>query len=228
MGISLRRNRLGWMLYCALACLAMVPGAVAESLAASNLSFTFDFPGSEPGHYVISVASDGKASYDSNGKLTSDSEPEAPFRLEFSVSPQTCERMFELVKKAKYLRGQIDSKRQGLASTGVKILVYKDGNISSTATYNYSPIGAVQQLTDLFQSMSGTLEFGRRLKYFHRYQKLALDEELRRMEDLSAHGEITELSAIAAVLKEIVDDPSVITVVRARAQRLRAAGSGPK
>ena len=45
---------------------------------------------------------------------------------------------------------------------------------------------AVQQLTQLFQSLSTTLEFGRRLEYFHRYQKLALDEELKRMED---HGQ---------------------------------------
>jgi hypothetical protein len=40
------------------------------------------------------------------------------------------------------------------------------------------------------------------------------------MEDQSSHGQITELSAISPVLKEIVADPSVITVVRARAQRL--------
>jgi hypothetical protein len=194
--------------------------------AAQTLSFTFDFPGSEPSHYVISVASDGKASYDSNGKLMADSEPDAPFRLEFVASPETCSRMFDLVRKAKYLRGQIDSKKQGLASTGVKTLAYSDGTLSSTATYNYSPISAVQQLTDLFKDMSGTLESGRRLEYFHRYQKLALDEELKRLEEQSAHGQIAELSAIASVLKEIVDDSSVIKVVRARAQKLLTRDSG--
>jgi hypothetical protein len=221
MGINFRRSRLALALGCGLAFLATVSPSLAGSEPA-RLSFTFDFPGSEPSHYVIAVASDGKASYDSNGKLTADSEPDQPFRLEFSVSPQTCTRIFELVKKAKYLHGQIDSKKQGLASTGVKTLVYKDGQTSTEAIYNYSPIAAVQQLTDLFQSMSGTLESGRRLEYFHRYQKLALDEELKRMEDQSNHGQITELSAIAAVLKEIVADPTVITVVRARAQRLMA------
>jgi hypothetical protein len=221
MGIIFRRSRLALALCCGLAFLATVFLCSADSAPAS-LSFAFDFPGSEPSHYVISVASDGKASYDSNGKLTADSEPDQPFRLEFLVSPQTCARMFELVKKAKYLRGQVDSKKQGLASTGVKTLIYKDGQTSTETTYNYSPIAAVQQLTDLFQSMSGTLESGRRLEYFHRYQKLALDEELKRMEDQSNHGQITELSAIAPVLKGIVADPTVITVVRARAQRLLA------
>jgi len=219
MGINFWRSRLVLALCCGLVFSGTLSLSRAESGSAS-LSFTFDFPGSEPSHYVISVASDGKASYDSNGKLTMDSEPDQPFRLEFPVSPQTCARLFELVKKAKYLRGQIDSKKQGLASTGIKTLAYKDAQNSNQATYNYSPIAAVQQLTDLFQSMSGTLESGRRLEYFHRYQKLALDEELKRMEDQSSHGQITELSAISPVLKEIVADPSVITVVRARAQRL--------
>ena len=222
MGIKRQRMRLCLVLFCGLVFFATVSLSLAESRPA-NLSFIFDFPGSEPSHYVISVASDGKASYDSNGKLTADSDPDQPFRLEFPVSPQTCARMFELVKKTKYLRGQIDSKKQGLASTGVKTLVYKEGDTSNEATYNYSPISAVQQLTDLFQSLSGTLESGRRLEYFHRYQKLALDEELKRMEEQSTHGQITELSAIAPVLKEIIADPSVITVVRARAQRLMAA-----
>lgn len=203
-----------------LICLALWGSASAETSRPATLSFTFDFPGSEPSHYVISVAADGKASYDSNGKLMADSEPDAPFRLEFVASPQTCERMFDLVKKAKYLRGQIDSKKQGLASTGVKTLAYKDGGISSEATYNYSPISAVQQLTDLFQSMSSTLEYGRRLEYFHRYQKLALDEELKRMEESWTQGHMAELSAVGGVLRDIVNDDSVIKVVRARAQRL--------
>jgi hypothetical protein len=224
----MRRHFLTTRLGFALACLMVAVGAAAENGPPATLSFTFDFPGSEPSHYVISVASDGKASYNSNGKLAADSEPDAPFRLEFVASSQTCERMFDLVRKAKYLRGQIDSKKQGLASTGVKTLAYQDGNASSEATYNYSPISAVQQLTDLFQSMSGTLEFGRRLEYFHRYQKLALDEELKRMEDSWVHGQIAELSAVSGVLKEIVEDPSVIKVVRARAQKLLAGDPGRK
>ncbi|HEX4485764.1 MAG TPA: hypothetical protein VH088_05825 [Terriglobales bacterium] len=208
------------VLACTLSCFG------ASSEITPTLSFTFDFPGSEPSHYVISIAGDGKASYDSNGKLMAESEPDSNFRLEFVASQETRTRMFELVKKAKYLQGQIDSKKQGLASTGVKTLVYTDGNTNTRATYNYSPVNAVQQLTDLFQSMSSTLEYGRRLEYFHRYQKLALDEELKRMDGQSMHGQLVELSAIAPVLRGIVDDPSVIKVVRSRAQRLLAAGAG--
>ncbi len=78
----------------------------------------------------------------------------------------------------------------------------------------------VQQLTSLFQSVAGTLEYGRRLTYFHRYQKLALDDELKRAEDQARRGEIMELQAIKPVLQSIYDDNSVIKIVRARALRM--------
>ena len=88
---------------------------------------------------------------------------------------------------------------------------------------------AVQELTTFFQGLSTTLEFGRRLDYYLRYQKLALDEELKKMEEMSNSGELDEISAVAPVLQKIVDDPAVIKVVRARAQRmLQPAGTGGK
>jgi len=40
------------------------------------------------------------------------------------------------------------------------------------------------------------------------------------MEEMSNSGELEEISAMAPVLQRIVDDPAVIKVVRARAQRL--------
>jgi hypothetical protein len=83
----------------------------------------------------------------------------------------------------------------------------------------------VQQLTSLLQSVSGTLEYGRRLTYFRRYQKLALDDELKRMEDQARRGEVAELQAVNPVLQDIYDDNSVIKVVRARARRIMDLGS---
>ena len=36
--------------------------------AVPTVTFTCDFPGSEPDHYVVSVSDDGNAMYDSNSK----------------------------------------------------------------------------------------------------------------------------------------------------------------
>jgi hypothetical protein len=183
------------------------------------VSFTLDFPGSEPSHYSISVSSDGHSTYDSDGKLSAESEPD-PFHLDFSVSPATRKSVFDLAARAKYFQGEIDSKKRGLASTGVKTLTYKDAERSASATYNYSPMVAVQQITQLFQNLSLTLEYGRRLQYFHRYQKLALDEELKRMEEMANQNSLQELGAVVPILQRIATDSSVINPVRARAQRM--------
>lgn len=186
----------------------------------ASVSFSLDFPQSIPDHYEISVASDGQASYDSTGKLTPDSEPGDPFHLEFTISPASFKRIFDLAAKAKYFDGKIDSGKRNLASTGAKILTYKDTTHNNRAEYNYSPVPAVQEITAIFQNMSSTLEFGRRLDYYHHHQKLALEDELKRMEEMAKEKNLEEIQAVAPILQRIVDDKSVLNITRARAQRL--------
>ncbi|MGC2183986.1 MAG: hypothetical protein WA637_11945 [Terriglobales bacterium] len=191
------------------------------------MTITLDFPGSEPSHYAISVSSDGHATYDSDGKLSPDSEGD-PFHLDFSMSAETRQRVFDLAERAHYFQGEINSRKKNLASTGNKTLTYKDSGRSTSATYNYSPVAAVQQITQLFQSLSTTLEFGRRLQYFHRYQKLALDEELKRMEEAATGTGLEELAAVMPILQAIAVDSSVINPVRARAQRMMERANSVK
>jgi hypothetical protein len=145
------------------------------------------------------------------------------------MSSTTSKAIFDLAKRAHYFQGQIDSNKRGIASTGSKTLTYKDGQQNTSATYNYSPIAAVQQVTQLFQNLSTTLEYGRRLQYFHRYQKLALDEELKRMEEMANSNNLQELPAVVPILQSIASDTTVINPVRARAQRMieRAESAKP-
>jgi hypothetical protein len=202
--------------------LALCSLAFAQDTKTSIVAFTLDFPQSIPDHYSLSVSSDGHAEYNSTGKLTPDSEPPDPFHLEFTMSPATRQRVFDLAAKAKYFDGKIDSGKRNIASTGKKVLTYRDAQRSTQAEYNYSPIPAVQELTTLFQNISTTLEFGRRLAYYHHYQKLALDDELKRMEEMTREKNLDEIQAVSPILQQIATDQSVINVARARAQRLLA------
>jgi hypothetical protein len=194
----------------------------AASIAA--VTFTFDFPQSNPEHYSIAVDAAGHARYECTGKVAEDSE-EQPYRAEFEVSAGNRERIFEWAKQAKYFAAKVDSGNRKVAFTGTKTLSYHDGQRSLTAKYNYSSVAAIQQLTALFQNMAGTLEYGRRLSYYHRYQKLALDEELKHMEAQARNSQLSEIQGVAPVLQEIVEDTSVINVVRARAKELIEMGS---
>lgn len=190
---------------------------------AASVSFKIDFPGSNPSQYEIVIPSEGLGSYTSNGKFdgNSDAPDSAPLKFELSGNLRT--QVFDLAKKAHYFTGKIDLGRKNIANTGAKTLAYKDADHNSEATYNYSLLQPVEQLTSIFRNLSATMEFGRRLVYLHKYEKLALDDELKRMEELQRENSLGEIGSIAPVLKDIANDSSVMNVSRARALRLLAS-----
>jgi hypothetical protein len=209
------------------ACLfVLLSASVHSQTNPATVTFTLDFPGSQPEHYSVRVDANGKAHYESSGKTFSDSDQTDNFDYEFTISPTTREKIFSLAEKLGYFQKNVDSHRKNMAFTGNKKLAYKDAQRSGESTYNYSSNLSVQELTDLFQSLSATLEFGRRLEYDRRYQKLALAEELKSMEELARNSPPVEIQAIAPILQQIIADPGVINVSRARAQRLLERGGG--
>jgi len=191
-----------------------------EAQLPAVLTFTVDFPASQPEHYSIRVHSDRSARYQSSGRLSADSDDADSFDLDFTLAPETLQKIFELAAKADYFQKDVDSHHKHIAFTGKKTLGYKDAQHSGESTYNYSPVPAVQELTSLMQSLSVTLEFGHRLQYDHHYQKLALDEELKRMEEQARANQLADIAAIQPILDQIIADPTVINVTRARAQKL--------
>jgi len=192
----------------------------------ATVVFSLDFPGSQPGHYFVQVQSDGKARYESSGRPSSGSDESDNFDYEFTISPATREKIFAFSAKAGYFQKDLDSHRKNMAFTGKKTLSYKDAQRSGESTYNYSPDVAVQELTNLFQGLSATLELGHRLEYSLRYQKLALAEDLKRTEESARLSPPVEIQAIAPILLQIIADSSVMNVTRARAQRLLERPAG--
>ncbi|MGD0567541.1 MAG: hypothetical protein ABSA78_03975 [Candidatus Sulfotelmatobacter sp.] len=196
----------------------------ADSGATAVVTFTLDFPQSNPEHYSISVDAAGHARYECTGKVTDDSE-EQNYKAEFEMSAANRERIFEWARQAKYFSGKIDSGNRKMAFTGTKTLSYRDGERSNASEYDYSSLEPVRQLTSLFQNIESTMEYGWRLAYYHRYQKLALDEELKSMEAQARRNELSEIQGVAPVLQEIFEDGSVINVVRARAKEMIQMGN---
>jgi len=202
--------------------------SVAHAADPATITFSLNFPGSDPERYSISVASDGRAHYECSAKISADSDDRETYESDFNFTDATRTRIFALAARANYFSGKVDSGNKKLAFTGAKKLAYKDGQHDSSADYNFSTMPPVQELTDLFQNVAATLEFGRRLTHYHRYQKLALDEEIKRMEEEVRRGSLIELQAVKPILQEIYDDPSVINIVRSRAQQIMAQGATQK
>jgi hypothetical protein len=206
---------------------SQTPTQIQEAPAV--VTFTLDFPTSQPEYYSIRVPSEGSAHYQSSCRLSdsdethshgNDSQDNDTFDLDFTMAAATRQKIFQLAAKAGYFQKDVDSHHKNLAFTGKKTLGYKDARRSGESTYNYSTHPAVQDLTILLQSLSSTLEFGHRLQYDYQYQKLALDEELKNMEELARANQLIGVTAIQPILDQIIADPSVINVTRARAQRL--------
>ena len=206
----------------AAASFGQVPVA-AQTVAASPgqpaVTFSLDFPQSVPSHYSLKVMKDGQASYKSVGKLTPEAEGD-PFSYAFTMSSGNVARIFELAANVNYFEGDFDYKKGRQANTGKKTLAYEDATRHHASDYNYSNHSNIQQITRLFQSIATTIEFARQLQYFHRYQPLALEQDLKRVEEMAKGNDLQELPAIAPVLREIADDKSILNVTRARAMRL--------
>ncbi|HZR32253.1 MAG TPA: hypothetical protein VFA76_10435 [Terriglobales bacterium] len=190
-----------------------------------TIGFSFNLPGSEPGTYSFAVQSTGKATYRSNWGAGQDGTPEDSYSTKFELSAPTRNQILELAKRAHYFQGDFDYHKGNLANTGTKTLSYTDESRKFQTSYNYTTNAAVQELTRIFEGMSATLEFGHRLEKLYSHQKLGLEEELKRMEDMEKNGQLEEISAVAPLLEKIAHDPSVMHIGKERAQRLlRAAG----
>lgn len=201
-----------------------IPGILrAQTNTAPALTFTLDFPGSDPAHYTLTIASDGHGSYESDGKLLLQSQPGNKSQINFVLSAAAKDKIFNL---ARQIRSSDQRKeKHKVASTGTKTLSFDDGQNAVKITYDYSPVENVRNLTILMQHLANTLEFGRRLQYEHQYQKLALADDMKYMDDQFQQGMLLDVHAIASVLQQIIDDPSVINGARMRAQQLLLADS---
>jgi hypothetical protein len=142
------------------------------------------------------------------------------YMFRFVVSEANRTRIFDLARAANYFQDNFDLKNKRVAFTGTKTLAYADPQRQSQTSYNVPTHSAVRQLTEIFQGISSTLEFARRLTYTRRYDRLGLDNELKKMESLAKSGMLYEVHAIAPLLREIAADRNVLHVAQQRARRL--------
>lgn len=198
------------------------------------ISFSLERPGVEPSHYAIAVESTGRAAYRAVEIAEKGQTPGDPYMLQFKMSEATTKRIFDLARQTDYFRGNFDYSKSRIANTGAKTLTYMQGHLPNDfehptdghivqTTYNWSENPAIQELTNIFQGISLTLELGRRLDFARRFDKLGLDSQLKQLEEAQKDKQAEEVQAIAPVLRNIANDFSVMHIARQRAQRILAA-----
>lgn len=197
--------------------------------ALPSVTFTQAFPRGTPAYLSLRIDSAGHAAYESRREEGELGQPvlSEPYQAEFQVSDATARRIFSLAESLNYFQGDWDFKKHRIADTGRKTLLYSDSTRTHQTTYNWSENRAVQELTDLLQGIANTQEAAYELTRLRRYDRLGLNHQLERMEDMAKNGWLRELQVIAPLLEKLANDREIMHIARQRAQRLLQMAASP-
>jgi hypothetical protein len=203
-----------------------------ESPTGSYIVFKFDWDQGRPWlNYTISVDDAGSTHFEGVGNPIENGDSDT-YSQDFIMSAANRQKIFELAKKADYFQGNLEAKQKNIAKTGQKILQYHGkpgggGPAHSSATYNYSPNSDVEELTRIFQAIATTLDFGRKLAFQYRFDKLGMDARLKSLQDLQASHYVEELQSIGPILQKIASDPNMMHINRMTAKQLLNSAGAP-
>jgi len=177
--------------------------------------------------YTLTVAENGATHFSGTGNAEENGADDH-FEQDFTMSEASLQKIFGAARATDYFHGEFETKQKNIARTGTKTLQYHSPSIDGSTTYNHSPNPNIQQLTKLFQAIALTIDYGRKLAFGYRFDKLGMDSRLQELTDLHAKGLAEEMQAIAPILRKIADDPDVMNIARLQAkQLLKSANATP-
>jgi hypothetical protein len=202
--------------------------AATPAPAHATITYIFDWPQGIPWtKFSIEVQSDGKAHFDGTPHPEANNSDTDPVQQDFTMSASNRERIFDLAQELNYFQGDLDAHIKHIAQTGQKTLQYQSPQVRGTATFNWSQNPDVKELTQLFTGIATTIDYGRKLEFQYRFDKLGMADRLKELEELKANQEVAELHLITPILRKIADDPNVMNIARQSAQHLLKSRTAP-
>lgn len=180
--------------------------------------FTSVFWTANPSYYSIAIDSAGTATYQSAPDSVEHSG--VPYTVEFHVSDRTRRATFNMARNLDFFREAIPVSTGSPETSMVRTLAYYDPAFNARITYTSSPDPNLQELTSILEETCETLEFGRRLNYFHAHDAGALEPELIKMQGRIERHRLRDLQALVPTLNGIATDSAVEESARQRAQEL--------
>jgi hypothetical protein len=189
--------------------------------ATPKITYTRQFPGSEPPYFSISVDRAGAMQY---RESPSDDHP-----LSAQLPQTETDAIFALAERLQYFKTALESGLK-VANTGKKTLRYEDGGVASEATFNYSLDPAAQELVSRFENIGSTerayLDLDRTVHFDH----LGVNDSLAVIEQLWLDKQLAAPMQFVPLLDRIASHESYMHLVRDRASRLKSefeAASAP-
>jgi hypothetical protein len=140
--------------------------------------------------------------------------------IEFQVSDRTRRTTFNVTRQLDFFRDAAEESVGSPQNRTVRTLAYHDSQFHNQITFSSSSDSDIQELASVFEEISETLEFGRRLAYFHENDSSDLDAELDRLQTSADRRSLRELLAIAPILRSIVSDNRLASTPRHKAEAL--------
>ena len=208
-----------------------------EPPTGSYVTFKFDWDQGLPWlRYSIAVDDAGNTHFEGVGNPSESGDGDS-FSQDFTMTDANRQKIFDLAKKLDYFQGNFEAKQKNIAKTGQKTLGYHGRPAaavhqpsSTPRPTTIRPNSDVQELTRIFQAIATTIDYGRKLAFKYRFDKLGMDAELKALQDLQASHYVEELQAIEPILQKIADDPNMMHINRLTAKQLlksMASGGAP-
>jgi hypothetical protein len=140
--------------------------------------------------------------------------------VEFLASDSTRSEIFWLAQQLNFFQGEFKISRSASPNISTKSLTFTDGSVSNQITYTSSKNPLIKQFTRLFENVSATLEFGRRLERLRHSNPSGLTLELKRMESRARHGGLVDFRVIARLVQEIASDAAIPDISRQYARAI--------
>jgi hypothetical protein len=194
----------------------------------ATVVFTSMLSSASPPYYSIAIDSTGNATYESAPR--SDEQTGVPYTIEFVAPAPIRDRVFRTVQQLNFLKLPAIASNTIHATKSmksIKTLAFREGNTDDDITYRTCKNPLIRKLTVLFQNISTTMEFGRRVAYLHRQRRSRkMDVELKQMQSLAQEGRLEDLPAVAPVLRHIADDRTLDNTARTRAEAILDIANG--
>jgi hypothetical protein len=187
-----------------------------KAATGAQIRFTVQDPQLQPQTYTLEIHEDGSGTY------TADYGNPTAQRVKRSIHVHgpLVSRLFRTARKEHFFGTDCAETRKHVAFTGKKTLAYAGPDGSGSCTFNYSHERGVNQITAKLVAVGYTLQVGKRLRQEHRYDRLALDDELASLQEAVREGRALEPENIAPELEAIANDNAVMNLARDRARSL--------
>jgi len=172
----------------------------------------------DPSYYSIAIDATGTATYLSAPEGLD--KTGTPYTTEFQVSDRTRRIVFNLSQKLDYFAGSYGELQSSPETHNVYTLAYRYGSVNNQYTYSTSSDADLEELTSVFEELSQTFEFGRKLSEFELRNRKAIGPQLDVMKTKADRRALRDLPALVPILRDLAADTSVDAAARKQASSL--------